>query len=347
MSIEIMTRVWNQSQQQGTKLVLLLALADMANSNGYCWPSLETLQQRARLSHRQNVIKAIAEMEADAEVWVEHSRGRNHSNSYIITVGMGADELSKTLIGHFDYSPADAMQKANAFVKRSPQVENVVGELHLDNVVGELHYSQQNVVVERENVVRTRVKCSPQTTRSVIEPSRTNDDDTRASTPSQSQSEQNSRRRQEAFSRKENPQTPVQEKRTVPTKEQERGEKEPQPRRPNLPPPPPAPPPRPAPDPEYLRIKAKLAEVRFGYSEVRLKELWDKYDHAWFDHAIDVCADADAKRLRYLEGILSRWVVEGFGGRKSQARLSVAASPPPAVLDFDAIFGVSHDARSH
>ena len=175
MSIEIMNRVWSQSRQQGTKLVLLLALADMANSNGYCWPSLETLQQRARLSHRQNVIKAIAEMESGSEIWVEHSRGRNRSNTYIITVGMSVDELAKTLIAHFDYQPSVAMQKANDFLKRSrgttlskcsPQAENVVGELHLSN-----ENVQENVVVGLKNVVVEHTKCSPQTTRSVIEPS--------------------------------------------------------------------------------------------------------------------------------------------------------------------------------
>jgi DnaD/phage-associated family protein len=171
MSIEIMNRVWNQSQQQGTKLVLLLALADMANTSGYCWPSLETLQQRARLSHRQNIIKAIAEMESNAEVWVEHNRGRNHSNTYIVTVGMGADELAKTLITYFDYSPSDAMQKANDFLKRSPQTTlSDKCSPQAVNVVEGLHLPKQNVVVEQENVVVGLIKCSPQTTRSVIEP---------------------------------------------------------------------------------------------------------------------------------------------------------------------------------
>jgi len=174
MSIEIMNRVWDHSQQQGTKLVLLLALADMANNSGYCWPSLETLQQRARLSHRQNVIKAIAEMEEIGEVWVERNRGRNHSNNYIVTAGMSADELASTLTNNFDYTPTEAIDKANEFLKRSPQTtlskrspqtQNVVDESHLnqENVVKELHFDEENVVVGL-------IKCSPQTTRSVIEP---------------------------------------------------------------------------------------------------------------------------------------------------------------------------------
>lgn len=171
MSIEIMNRVWNQSQQQGTKLVLLLALADMANTSGYCWPSLETLQKRARLSRYQNVIKAISEMEADAEVWVERSRGRNHSNTYIVTVGMNADDLAKTLITHFDYLPADAMQKASDFLKRSPQTTLSKRSPQGNNVVPEIHLEKENVVPEIQNVVVEVKKRSPQTTRSVIEPS--------------------------------------------------------------------------------------------------------------------------------------------------------------------------------
>lgn len=158
-----MNRVWTHSRQQGTKLVLLLAIADMANNNGYCWPSLETLQQRARLSHRQNVIKAIAEMEETAEVWVERSRGRNHSNSYIVTVGMNADELAQTLVTHFDYSPTEAINKSSAFLKCSPQTTLSKCSPQAQNVVEELHLNQENVVVGL-------TKCSPQTTRSVIEP---------------------------------------------------------------------------------------------------------------------------------------------------------------------------------
>lgn len=158
-----MNRVWDHSQQQGTKLVLLLALADMANNSGYCWPSLETLQQRARLSHRQNVIKAIAEMEETGEVWVERNRGRNHSNNYIVTAGMSADELASTLTDNFDYTPTEATDKANEFLKRSPQTTLLKRSPQTQNVVNELHFNEENVVVGL-------IKCSPQTTRSVIEP---------------------------------------------------------------------------------------------------------------------------------------------------------------------------------
>jgi hypothetical protein len=169
MSIEAMSRVWNKSQQQGTKLVLLLALADMTNSDGYCWPSLETLQERARLSRYQNVIKAIAEIEADAEVWVDRSRGRNHSNTYIVTSGMSSDELANILITRFDYSPDEATQKASDFIKRSPQTTLLKCSPEDINVVDELHLSEQNVVVEV-------VKCSPQTTRTIIEPNTLSND---------------------------------------------------------------------------------------------------------------------------------------------------------------------------
>lgn len=167
MSIEIMNRVWSHSQQQGTKLVLLLALADMANNGGYCWPSLETLQQRARLSHRQNVIKAITEMEETAEVWVERNRGRNNSNGYIVTVGMNADELAKTLIENFDYTPTEATDKANEFLKCSPQTTLLKCSPQAQNVVVEKHFIEENVVVGL-------TKRSPRTTRSVIEPSNNN-----------------------------------------------------------------------------------------------------------------------------------------------------------------------------
>jgi DnaD/phage-associated family protein len=63
MSIELMTKVWKEADAEGSKLLLLLALADMANEAGYCWPSYETLAKRARISrtHAINIMKELVD----------------------------------------------------------------------------------------------------------------------------------------------------------------------------------------------------------------------------------------------------------------------------------------------
>lgn len=55
MSIKLMTKVWEQAEAEGTKLLLLLALADMANDEGYCWPSYNTLAKKIRVSQTHTI----------------------------------------------------------------------------------------------------------------------------------------------------------------------------------------------------------------------------------------------------------------------------------------------------
>lgn len=48
-----MVAVWKHAPCEGTDLLLLLALADNANDEGICWPSISTLSQKIRRCHRQ------------------------------------------------------------------------------------------------------------------------------------------------------------------------------------------------------------------------------------------------------------------------------------------------------
>ena len=53
MSIAWMNYVWEHSDQKGTSLLLLLAIADHANDDGICWPSVARLAHKARTTKRQ------------------------------------------------------------------------------------------------------------------------------------------------------------------------------------------------------------------------------------------------------------------------------------------------------
>ena len=83
MSIRVMSAVWDRGPDDKSELLLLLALADYANDDGACWPSINSLMQKSRLSERgvQSVLKRLA---ADGWIEIEPGNGRNHTNLYRI-----------------------------------------------------------------------------------------------------------------------------------------------------------------------------------------------------------------------------------------------------------------------
>jgi hypothetical protein len=67
---------------EGTKLLMLLALADCADDDQHlCWPSAKTLAQRVRISDRQ-AQRVIAELVAEGYVEIAERGGGSRSNQY-------------------------------------------------------------------------------------------------------------------------------------------------------------------------------------------------------------------------------------------------------------------------
>lgn len=88
MSVRVSTLVWGRSQAKGHVLLLLLALADQANDEGYCWPKQSTLARRLRLGSDRAVRKAIDAAQALGELTVMHRTqdGRFIGNAYQINL---------------------------------------------------------------------------------------------------------------------------------------------------------------------------------------------------------------------------------------------------------------------
>lgn len=79
-----MTTVWdNALSLSGTDLLLLLKIADHANDNGVCWPSVESLAAGIRLKPRQTRT-LIARLEEQGYIHVERGVGRGNASSYAI-----------------------------------------------------------------------------------------------------------------------------------------------------------------------------------------------------------------------------------------------------------------------
>jgi hypothetical protein len=92
MSIRVMTRVWDTAQAEGGALLVLLALADYADDDGYAYPKEAQIASKARLSDRQvrTVIKTLAQR---GELAYQTSQGRNTRSWYVVLSGL--DDTTK------------------------------------------------------------------------------------------------------------------------------------------------------------------------------------------------------------------------------------------------------------
>lgn len=101
MSIKLMSLVWDSDKfkNKGEKFVLL-ALADYANDDGYCWPSVPRIAKRTLVSDRQ-AIRILQSLEAKGIVSiVERGNGRGQPSIYRInaaTLTEKKDDISDIL----------------------------------------------------------------------------------------------------------------------------------------------------------------------------------------------------------------------------------------------------------
>ncbi|HEY7975201.1 MAG TPA: helix-turn-helix domain-containing protein, partial [Ktedonobacterales bacterium] len=81
MSNKISALVWEQAHCGGTRKLVLLALADAANQEGLCWPSIATIARMAGCSPRraQEHISALVKLG-----WVTRSPSPGRSNNYMV-----------------------------------------------------------------------------------------------------------------------------------------------------------------------------------------------------------------------------------------------------------------------
>jgi hypothetical protein len=85
MSIKIMTKVWAESEQKGSALLLLLAIADHADDNGRAYPSVDALAEKIRMTPR-NTQFLLRKIEQSGELIVEPNAGPRGCNVYTISI---------------------------------------------------------------------------------------------------------------------------------------------------------------------------------------------------------------------------------------------------------------------
>lgn len=85
------SRVWRESKQSGGTLLLLMAMADFADDEGICFPAVETLAKKARMTAR-HVRRVLRELEEKGEIRSQPNAGPHGVNVYKIT--LGEDKMS-------------------------------------------------------------------------------------------------------------------------------------------------------------------------------------------------------------------------------------------------------------
>ncbi len=88
-----MTAVWRHSQQKGSALLLLLALADYADERGVSYPSIGTLARKTRMTER-NIQKLLRQIEGDGDLVIEDNAGPNGANRYRLIIPQGGENFS-------------------------------------------------------------------------------------------------------------------------------------------------------------------------------------------------------------------------------------------------------------
>lgn len=93
MSIEVMNLVWTRSTQKGSSLLLLLAIADNANSKGEAYPGIDYLSRKVRMSRRQTQ-RLVQELDRTSELAVIWGgAGPKDAHFYFILVGKSPGEI--------------------------------------------------------------------------------------------------------------------------------------------------------------------------------------------------------------------------------------------------------------
>jgi Helix-turn-helix domain len=86
MANKYITAVWGSKDVvEHSSLLILLALADFANDEGWSWPAIAKLAEMARISDR-HARRLLRRLEVKKVVEIEHRIGRNNTNRYRLTL---------------------------------------------------------------------------------------------------------------------------------------------------------------------------------------------------------------------------------------------------------------------
>ena len=94
MSIKIMQKVFEDETLNSTKKLIMLSMADNANDEGFCYPSIPTIMKKVSLS-KPTVINNLKELEDDSYIMSQKRNRKNGSATSKIYIVYPKDNFSR------------------------------------------------------------------------------------------------------------------------------------------------------------------------------------------------------------------------------------------------------------
>lgn len=157
MSVRVMSAVWHDAKEyREGPLLVLLALADWANDDGWCWPAVPAIAEKSRLTERQ-VYSILAGLESDGVIVRQSGGGRGKSTRYRVIVAA---------LGRVPGNPANP-EAASGFTA----AEKPAGAVVEKAVNGEAQFRVSCELNPEAGDTKTLKPDASQYRRTVIEPS--------------------------------------------------------------------------------------------------------------------------------------------------------------------------------
>jgi len=101
MSNKSSSRIWDYSETTKTARLVLLSLADRADTDGFCWPSITDIAKRTKAKY-ETVVRILPALEHRGEIYINKRPGKNHQ--YLVHTGKSAEEIYESSSDRFGLS---------------------------------------------------------------------------------------------------------------------------------------------------------------------------------------------------------------------------------------------------
>lgn len=131
-----MSRIWDdQSIQKQSELLVLLALADFANDEGQCWPSVSRLAHKTRISERsiQYLLKSLV---SDGRLLKLKSGGKRVGDSNVYRISLGCNPCTRGVEKEGLGVQTDAVLGCTSFAP-NPSVQPSIEQSHSERCLFE------------------------------------------------------------------------------------------------------------------------------------------------------------------------------------------------------------------
>lgn len=112
MNSDLVTqRIWQHSKMTGVNKLILLALAQHVDKDGFCWPGYDTLGETVGGLSGRNAMRNLAPaIEAgEVMVWKQQGQhgGRGYTNIYLIVVGLNPEQIREIVQRRFELARSE------------------------------------------------------------------------------------------------------------------------------------------------------------------------------------------------------------------------------------------------